>query len=78
MGNGKKRDLEPIKKIIKDNFENGKWGIYNTRNIAGDSMINLYNENGVQVDICMFWEYFEVFGLNKEEYEEIECFYHNL
>lgn len=78
MKNCKKRDLEPIKKIIKDNIENGDCGIYNTRSLAGDSMTNLYNENGVQIDICEDYAYFEIFGLTDEEFEEIENFYESI
>jgi len=69
------KDLKPIKKVIKENIENGCCGIYNTRNIAGDYMENIYNKNGIQIDICYYWSYFEVFGLTLEEWEEIKNFY---
>lgn len=44
--------LENVKKIIKENFNKGNCGIYNSRNIVGDPMCNIYDDGEVQIDIC--------------------------
>jgi len=71
-------NLEIAKKIIKDNYKDANCGIYDCRNIVGDPMINIYNANGLIIDICYHYSYFEVFGLSKIEFEELERFYNTL
>lgn len=71
-------NLEKAKTIIKDNFEAGKCGLYNTRNIAGDNMTTLYKKGGLQIDICYFWSYFEVFGLSDLQFDELLDYYNYL
>lgn len=70
--------LDKAKKVIKEYIKEAECGIYNTRNIAGDSMTTIFDEDGLQIDICYNWEYFEVFGLNREEFQELEKYYHEL
>lgn len=70
--------LETIKRVIKENYKDGNCGIYNTVNIVGDPMINLYNDGEVRVDICYYYSYFEVLGLSIENWNEIVKFYYNL
>ena len=67
--------LEKAKEIIAENIDDGRCGIYNTRNIVGDTMTNLYKEDGLTIDICYGYEYFEVFGLTDDEFEELEKYY---
>lgn len=55
---------------------NANCGIFNTRNIVGDSMEEIFNNDGLKIDICRLWKYFEVFGLSDDEFEELEKFYH--
>lgn len=71
-------NLEKAKTIIKDNFEAGDCGLYNTRNIAGDTMNTIYKEDGLQIDICYYWSYFEVFGLSSSEFHELLTYYNHL
>ena len=71
-------NLEIAKKIIKENFEEYDCGIFNTRNIVGDFMETLYNKDGLQIDICEGYAYFEVFGLSEKEFEELEKYYYDL
>jgi len=33
---------------------------------------------GLTIRICYEWSYFEVFGLTKEEFKELEKYYENL
>lgn len=71
-------NLEKAKEIIKENYDNAKCGIYDCRNIAGDYMSNIYDENGLTIDICYEQHYFEVFGLTDEEFSILEEFYRSL
>lgn len=73
-----KTNLEIAKEIIKENFDKGDCGIFDSRNICGDFMENLYCHNGLQIDICYDWAYFEVFGLTDEEFLELEDFYKHI
>lgn len=70
--------LEIAKRIIKENIEDARCGIFDTRNIVGDTMETLYNSDGLTIDICYFWMYFEVFGLTEEEFEILERYYNSL
>lgn len=67
--------LEKAKEIITENFDDGRCGIYNTRNLVSDIMTNLYKEDGLTIDICYNYAYFEVFGLNDDEFEKLKKYY---
>lgn len=67
--------LELAKRIIAENIEDARFGIFNTRNIAGDKMDSLFNSNELVIDICYGWGYFEVFGLTNEEFVELYHYY---
>ncbi len=68
--------LEKAKEIIKEYYKEGDCGIYDSRNIVGDWMTSIYNDNGLAIDICYSWNYFEVFGLSDDEFAEL-CEYYN-
>ena len=70
--------LEIAKKIIKENYKNANCGIFDCRNLVGDSMTTIYDEDGLQIDICYHWSYFEVFGLTDNEFTELESYYEEL
>lgn len=70
--------LEKAKKIVKDNYDNARCGIFDTRNLISDPMETLYADSEVIIDICRPYIYFEVFGLSKEEFSELERFYEDL
>ena len=70
--------LEKAKEIIKENYKCFDCGIYNTRNLVGDEVGTLYNEDGLCIDACCFYSYFEVFGLSDEEFEELKEYYKSL
>lgn len=74
----RKQELEEVKQIIKEYYNHADCGLYNTRNIASDYMINIYDGKYFTVDICFYYSYFEVFGATSEEFEEISEFYDNL
>ena len=70
--------LDIAKKIIKENYKNADCGIFDTRNIVGDSMTTIYRGNELTIDICYQHAYFEVFGLSNDEFNELEKFYNTL
>lgn len=47
-------------------------GIFNSRNIVGDSMTTIYDEpaDRVIVDACYCYDYIEIFGLTDEEFKD--------
>lgn len=55
--------------LIKNGYS--KMQTFNTRNIVGDLMRNIYDCDGISVDICDGWQYLEIFGLRDEEYESL-------
>lgn len=70
--------LEVAKKIIAENIDDARCGIFDTRNIVGDDMDTIYDSDDLTVDICYFWMYFEVFGLTDNEFAELEKYYETL
>lgn len=45
----------------------------------GDQMENIYNKgDGLIVDICPMYGYFEVFGLSEDEFDELADYYNSL
>lgn len=70
--------LETAKDIIRRNIDDGKYGIFNCRNIAGDPMTTIHKEDGLQIDICFRYEYFEVFGLSDDEFSRLVEYYTEL
>lgn len=45
---------------------------------VGDWMTNIYNDNGLAIDICYGYSYFEVFGLSDEEFNDLVKYYNSL
>ena len=70
--------LDVAKRIISDNIEKAKFGLFDTRNILGDPMTTLYSKDGLTIDICFKHEYFEVFGLSEYEFSELFAFYQTI
>ena len=70
--------LEKAKEIIKEYYKEGDCGIYDSRNIVGDWMTNIYDDGDLAIDICYSYSYFEVFGLSDEEFDELARYYSEL
>ena len=70
--------LNIAKTIIEQNYEDADCGIFNTPNTMGDPMITIYRGNELIINICYYYSYFEVFGLSKDEFNELEKFYNTL
>lgn len=71
-------EYKKIKNLIKENFRDGDCGLFNTRNIAGDLMTNIFKGHFFALDICYNYSYFEIFGMNEEEFKELEEYYNSL
>lgn len=67
--------LDRAIEIIARNISDARYGIFNTRNLVGDTMKNIYKDDEIQIDICFDWEYFEVFGLSEDEFETLKIYY---
>lgn len=64
-----------IKDLIKKYINKANCGLFDTRNLAGDEMTTIYEGEYFTLDICYGWRYFEVFGTNEEEFEELKSYY---
>lgn len=61
--------IDKLKRFLQENYPNEQ--AFNTRNIAGDSMGRVYDEDGITVDYCYQYSYIEIFGLTDEEFEDL-------
>ena len=71
-------NLEKAKEIVKANYRYADCGIFDSRNIVGDPILTIYECEGLTIDICYYYSYFEVFGLSNAEFEELEKYYDSL
>ena len=70
--------IDLVKKVIKDNYSDADCGLFFTPNWAGDTMTTIWEEDGVTIEICYNYSYFEVFGLTEEEENELSRFYDSM
>lgn len=70
--------LRKAKEIIRKNIEHGDYGLLDDENVLGDETLNIYNKNGLIINICYEYSYFEVIGLSDEEFGKLEDYYNNL
>jgi len=70
--------IDKVKEVIKDKCKEAPYGLFFTRNWIGDPMTTIWEEDGITIDICYAYEYFEVFGLTEEEEDELLKFYDSL
>lgn len=71
-------NLEKAKRIVKENYRFADLGIFNSHNTIGDTMKKIYVSEGLTIDVCYEYSYFEVFGLSDAEFEELERYYDSL
>ncbi len=74
----REEEFEKIKELIKKHLGEAECGLFDTRNIAGDRMHNIFNGTYFDLDICYGWCYFEVFGTNAQEFNELKKYYNKL
>lgn len=67
----KENRLNKLKKFLKEKFKK-RIQAFDMINTEGDSMETIYDEDGITVDYCYYYEYIEIFGLTNEEYKELE------
>lgn len=70
--------LEKAKEIVSKYYKVADCGIFNSRNIVGDMMGTVYAGEGLIVDVCYPYAYFEVFGLSYGEFKKLEKYYEGL
>lgn len=70
--------LDKVKNVIRNEYSYAMHGLFFTPNWVGDPMSTIWEEDGVTIDICYNYEYFEVFGLTEEEENELLEFYSSL
>lgn len=68
-------EFEEVKKIIKEYYNKADCGLFFCRNMTNDIMGTIYYKNGIQIDICYRYKYFEVFGLDLPQQLELKIFY---
>lgn len=71
-------NLERAKQIIEENFKYATSGLYDSRNLLGDTMSLIYDGDGLEVYISYEYSYFEVFGLSNEDFDKLQEFYEGL
>lgn len=59
--------IEKLREFLINNDYKGMQ-TFDSRNIVGDPMETVYNEDGITVDECHYYGYLEIFGLTAEEY----------
>lgn len=74
----REEEIEEIKDFIAWHYDDARCGLYNSRNTMGDPMHTIFQGEYFTLDISWKWEYFEVFGTNNEEFQELERFYKSL
>lgn len=70
--------IDKVKNVIRNRYSDAMCGLFFTPNWAGDPMSTIWEEDGVTIDICYEYQYFEVFGLTEEEENELLAFYNSL
>lgn len=70
--------LGQAKLIIEQYYSDADCGIFFTRNMVGDYMDTIYEDDDLTIDICYGYRYFEVFGLTEDEEIELEEYYNEL
>ena len=70
---GEIRRIDKAKFFLMERFSEGIQ-MFNSRNLVGDNMTTIYDEDGIIVDECYSYSYIEIFGVTEEEYNElVEC-----
>ena len=62
--------MDDLIKFLKKRFPRGIQ-MFDTRNICGDYMVTIYEQDGITVDYCHGYDYIEIFGLTYEQFAEV-------
>lgn len=71
-------NLEKAKEIVKAYYRVADCGIFSSRNIFKDKMETIYTDEGLTIDICYDYSYFEIFGLNDADFKKFKKYYYSL
>lgn len=62
--------IEKLRKfLIEHDFKGTQ--TFDSRNPVGDRMVTIYEDDGITVDYCPYYEYLEIFGLSRKEYHSL-------
>lgn len=78
MNKNRIKEFEKVKKIIKSYYHFCKYGLFNSRNILGDTMETIFEGRFFTIDVCYYYGYFEVFGTTDDEFKELLDLYYSL
>ena len=62
--------IDKLKKFLNEEFKE-KIQAFNSRNLVGDQIYTIYDEDGITVDMCYEWSYIEIFGLTQQQFEDL-------
>lgn len=71
-------NLEIVKPYIQGLYHLADCGLFFQKNLCGDPVTPIYCHNGLEIWISYPYSYFEVFGLNYKEEQELLAFYNKL
>lgn len=71
-------EFNEVKEVIRNYFNRANCGIFNTRNVVFDRMSNVFKGKYFKVDICFNYAYFEVFGTNEKEFDQLKKYYEKI
>lgn len=66
-----KNRVNDLLRFLKKVFPNKEQTFF-TRNLVGDPMENIYDKDGISVDLCYYYGYIEIFGLTSDERKIVE------
>lgn len=62
--------LERLKEVLRDNDLLGEQ-CFDCESLVGDHRETIYDEDGIKVLVCYYYEYVEILGLSDDEYQSI-------
>ena len=71
----REEEFNIIKNLIKKHIKEADCGLFDIRNCVGDRMLTIFEGEYFILDICYDYSYFEIFGTNDDEFEELENYY---
>ena len=74
----REKEFEEVKKVLKENIEEARCGLFFSKNDVGDPMTNLYIGKNFTVEVCWKWYYYEVFGCDIKEERELINYYEKI
>lgn len=72
-----KYNFKNIKDFLRK-YEQEDYQIFNSRNTVGDPMKLIYAKDGVTIESCDGMRYLEIFGITKEEYNQLHGYFNIL